>query len=85
MPVTSSALSGSGLLPLWIAVAVIFALFISASAGFLARLNGDSVAAAILKAGGAFAATITVEILILGLFPALHLTISSQARQHVTR
>jgi len=51
----------------WLAIGLVFACFVAAGAGTLAWLNGDKVPAAILKAGGAFAATVTLVILIIGL------------------
>jgi hypothetical protein len=69
MPQSSHTLAGAGLVPVWLAIGTIFALIVGAGAGVLAWLGGDKVPAAILKAGGAFVATITVVILIIGLFP----------------
>jgi len=63
--------SSSGpLTPIWLAIGAVFALFIGVGAGILAWLDGDKVPAAILTGGGAFVATITVVILVIGLFRA---------------
>jgi len=56
------------LILLWLAIGLVLALLIGAGAGILAWLGGDKVPAAILKGGGAFVATITVVILVIGLF-----------------
>ena len=61
--------TGAGLVPVWLAIGAVFALIIGAGTGVLAWHNGDKLPAAILKAGSAFVATITVVILIIGLFP----------------
>jgi hypothetical protein len=53
----------------WLAIGMVLALLIGAAAGILAWLSGDKVPTAILKGGSGFAATITVVILIIGLFP----------------
>ena len=64
----SSGPTGSGLVPVWLAIGTMFAFFIGTGAGALAWLNGDKIPAAILTAGGAFVATVTLAILIIGLF-----------------
>ena len=69
MPQSSYTPAGAGLVPVWLAIGTVFALIIGAGAGVLAWLAGDTVPAAILKGGGAFVATITLVILIIGLFP----------------
>jgi hypothetical protein len=70
MPGSSSGPTAGRLVPVWLAIGIVFALFVGASAGILAWLSGDKVPTAILKGGGAFTATITVVILIIGLFQA---------------
>ena len=52
----------------WIAIGIISGLIIGEGAGILAWLSGDKVPAAILAGGGAFVATITVVVLIIGLY-----------------
>jgi hypothetical protein len=68
MPKSSKKQSGDWVIPVWIAIGIISALIIGESAGILAWLSGDKVPAAILAGGGAFVATITVVVLIIGLF-----------------
>jgi hypothetical protein len=51
----------------WLATGVIFAIFVSVGASVLAWLNGEKIPAAILTGGGAFAATITIVILLMSL------------------
>jgi hypothetical protein len=63
----SSGPTGNRLVPVWLAIGILFALLVAAGTCILAWLNGDKVPAAILKAGGAFAATVTLVILLLGL------------------
>jgi flagellar basal body-associated protein FliL len=70
MPESSNEPTRGRLRPIWLAIGVIFALFVGASAGILAWLSGEKIPAAVLTGGGAFVATITVVILIIGLFPA---------------
>jgi hypothetical protein len=70
MPGPLNGPAGARLIPVWLAIGIVFALFVSAGAGALAWLNGDKAPAAILKAGGAFVATVTLVILILGLLSA---------------
>jgi hypothetical protein len=55
-------------MPIWIAIGIVSALLVGESAGFLAWLGGAKIPAAILTGGGAFVATITVVVLIIGLF-----------------
>lgn len=59
---------GAPLVPVWLAIGIVFAFFVGTGAGILAWLNGDKVPAAILKGGSAFVATVTLVILIIGLF-----------------
>lgn len=66
---SSNGLTADRLVPVWLAIGVVFGLFVSVGAGILAWLNGAKIPAAILTAGGAFVATITVVILVIGLFP----------------
>jgi hypothetical protein len=68
MPGSPKEPSGDRLIPVWIAIGIISALIIGESAGILAWLSGDKAPAAILAGGGAFVATITVVVLIIGLF-----------------
>jgi hypothetical protein len=70
MPESSTGPTGSPLLPVWLAIGIVFAFFVGTGAGTLAWLNGDKVPAAIMKAGGAFVATVTLVILTLGLLSA---------------
>jgi hypothetical protein len=68
MPGSSKRPSEDRLMPIWIAIGIISAMIIGESAGLLAWLSGDKVPAAILAGGGAFGATITVVVLMIGLF-----------------
>ena len=69
MPQSSNGPTGGRLVAVWLAIGAVLALFVGVGAGVLAWLSGDKVPSAILKGGGAFAATITLVILIIGLFP----------------
>jgi hypothetical protein len=69
MPQSSGGPAGERLVPVWLAIGAIFALLVGVVAGVLAWLGGDKVPTAILKGGSAFGATITVVILVIGLFP----------------
>ncbi len=69
MSQASNGLAGGQLVPVWLAIGAVLALLVGAGAGILAWLSGDKVPGAILKGGGAFVATITLVILIIGLFP----------------
>lgn len=66
----SNGSTAGRLVPVWLALGVILGLFTGVGAGVLAWLNGDKIPAAILKGGGAFVATLTVVILVIGLFPS---------------
>jgi hypothetical protein len=68
MPQSSKGPSGDWHTPLWMAIGLVGALVVGESAGILAWLSGDKVPTAILQGGGAFVATLTVVILIIGLF-----------------
>lgn len=61
--------NGDRLKAVWIAIGIVLALLVGESAGILAWLGGNKIPAAILEGGGAFIATITVVVLIVGLFP----------------
>jgi len=64
----SNVPTGNQLLPVWLAIGIVLALLVGAGAGILSWLSDGKVPAAVLKAGGAFAATLTLVILIVGLF-----------------
>jgi hypothetical protein len=68
MPEPFNGPTGGRLVPVWLAIGVVFACLIGTGAGTLAWLNGDKVPAAVLSAGGAFLATVTLVILIISLF-----------------
>jgi hypothetical protein len=70
MSESSNGPTGGPLIPVWLAIGVVFALFVGAGTGILAWLSEDKVPTAVLTGGGAFIATITVVILIIGLFRA---------------
>lgn len=70
MPQSVPGPTGSRLVAVWLAIGAVLALLIGSGAGVLAWLGGDKVPTAILKGGGAFVATITVAILVIGLFPS---------------
>jgi hypothetical protein len=55
------------LAPVWFAIGVLFALFIGACAGVLARLGGQGVATAVLTGGMCFGGTVTLITLIINL------------------
>ena len=65
-----SSHGGDPLMPVWLAIGLLFAVLVSVGAGVLAWLGGAQVAAAILTAGGAFCASVTLIILIIKLFRA---------------
>src|SRR6266516_3148176 len=67
MPQAASGPVGGQVLPVWLAIGAVFALVVGAGAGILAWLGGDNVPTSILKGGGAFGATFTVVILVIGL------------------
>lgn len=48
---SSSGSANTDLVPIWLAIGLVFALFVGAGAGVLAWLSGDKVPAAILKGG----------------------------------
>jgi cellulose synthase/poly-beta-1,6-N-acetylglucosamine synthase-like glycosyltransferase len=52
---------------LWLALGLIFALFVGTCAGILAWLSGQGVAAAVLTGGASFGATVTLVVLVIGL------------------
>jgi hypothetical protein len=54
----------NGTEPVWIALSLVLALFISTAAGVLGWLSGQGVAAAILTGGVAFGGTVTLALLI---------------------
>ena len=68
MPESSNGLTGGRLVTVWLAIGIVFALFVGTSAGILAWLSGDKIPTAMLTGGGAFIGVITVVILIIGLF-----------------
>ena len=53
------------LMGLWVAVAVLFGLFVGAGAGVIAWSGGDHATAAMLVGGGACGGTITLCVLII--------------------
>jgi hypothetical protein len=55
------------LLPVWLALGLVFALFVGTGAGVLAWLSGQSVAGAVLTGGAACGGTITLVVLIIRL------------------
>lgn len=59
---------GDPLTPVWIAMALLFGILVGVGAGVLAWLAGALPAAAILVAGGAFTAAVTLIILIINVF-----------------
>lgn len=67
---SSNGPAGGRLVPVWLAIGIVFAFFIGTGAGVLAWLSGDKIPAAILKGGGAFVATVTLAILMIGLLSA---------------
>lgn len=69
MPPSSIGPVREQLVPLWLAIGAVFALFVGVGAGVLAWLSGDKVPTAILEGGGTFGATITIVILVIRLFP----------------
>lgn len=70
MPRSSHGPLGGQLIFVWLAIGVVLALLVGVGAGVLAWLGGDKVPVAILKGGGAFAGTLGLVILIIGLFLA---------------
>jgi hypothetical protein len=67
MPQGSNGPLGGQLIFVWLAIGVVLALFAGVGAGVLAWLGGDKIPVAILKGSGAFAGTLTLVILIIGL------------------
>lgn len=63
----SSQHSNDPLMAVWLAIGVLFGVLVSAGAGVLARFGGASVESAILTAGGAFGASVTLIVLIIKL------------------
>jgi hypothetical protein len=55
------------LLPVWLALGLVLALFVGTGAGVLAWLSGQVVAAAVLTGGVAFGGTATLAVLIITL------------------
>jgi hypothetical protein len=55
------------LVPVWLAIGVLFALFIGTCAGVLEQLSDHSPAAAVLTGGMCFGSTVTLVVLIIGL------------------
>ena len=68
MPQSSHWLAGGQLIFVWLAIGAVLALLAGVGAGVLAWLGEDKPPVAILKGGGAFAGTLTLVILIIGLF-----------------
>lgn len=68
MPQYSKEPDRDRLIPVWIAIGIVSALVVGESAGILAWLSGEKIPEAILAGGGAFVGTITVVVLIIGLF-----------------
>lgn len=65
--IRSSALTDDRLVPVWLAIGLIFALLVGVCAGTLVRLSGQQVPAALLTGGAAFGGTLTLVTLIIGL------------------
>jgi hypothetical protein len=63
----SSSSPEDRLVPVWLAIGVLFALFIGTCAGVLGRLSGQGAATAVLTGGMCFGSTVTLVILIIGL------------------
>jgi hypothetical protein len=61
---------GAPLLPVWIALSVLFALVVGSAAGVLAWLGGQTAALAVLTGGEAFVSTLTVGLVIIALLGA---------------
>jgi hypothetical protein len=55
------------LVPVWIALAMVFSLFVGTGAGVLAWLGGQAPATAILTGGVAFGGTLTLAVLIINI------------------
>lgn len=55
------------LVAVWLAIGVLFALFIGTGAGVLERLSGQSAPAAVVTGGMCFGSTVTLVVLIIGL------------------
>ncbi len=55
------------LVPVWLAIGTLFALFIGTCAGVLTRLSGKDAAAAVLTGGACFGSTLTLVVLIISL------------------
>ncbi len=63
----SSSSPEDSLVPVWLAIGVLFALFVGTCAGILDKLGGQSVPAAVLTGGMCFGSTVTLVVLIIGL------------------
>jgi hypothetical protein len=63
----SSPSPDNKLVPVWLAIGVLFALFIGTCAGILGRLSGQNADAAVLTGGTCFGGTVTLVVLIIGL------------------
>jgi hypothetical protein len=55
------------LVPVWLAIGLVFALLVGIIAGVLGRLSGQGVAAAILTGGASFGGTVTLVAVIINL------------------
>lgn len=60
--------SGRGLLALWVALAVVFAFLVGIASGVLAWLGDHVVPDAVLTGGIAFGGTLTLCLVIIGLW-----------------
>jgi hypothetical protein len=78
-------MSAGQLVTVWLAIAIVFALLMGTGAGYLAYLSGDKIPTAILKGCGAFAATLTLEILVMGLLGVRLSSDSQRAGRATTR
>ena len=56
-----------GLVPVWFAIGLIFALFVGTCAGVLGWLGGQDVPAAVLTGGMSFGGTVTLVALVINL------------------
>jgi hypothetical protein len=65
--ISNSESTGAPLVSVWIALSVLFALFVGSGAGVLAWLGGQTAATAVLTAGEAFGGTLTVALVIVAL------------------
>jgi hypothetical protein len=57
---------------LLVANAVLFAMLVGSSVGFMAKLSGDTTVVALRRSGAAFTATVTVVLLIMAASGLLH-------------